>query len=527
MPLPMGGTWPPPELDSVRDKLAIWDAWYCGDPDGLSSIYGGQADAGRTGFFASERGGMRARVGRAVSRWFWGNPTPAGERRSKLHVPLASDIATAGSALLFSEPPKVIADDDATNKRLEELVDDGLHGALLEAAELACALGGVYLRTVWDRDAYDAPWLDVHPASHAVPEWKWGRLAAVTFWRVLEADGDTVIRHLERHEPGSILHGLYQGSRDELGVRIPLTDHPATAGIAEMLGAGGDSIPTGIKQLTATYVPNMRPNRIWRGIPAAAHLGRPDIAGAEPLLDALDEVYSSWMRDVHLGKARVIVPSAYLQANGPGQGATFDADREIYSELGILPRAGDAAMITPIQFAIRVTEHRETAQDLVEQILRTAGYSSQTFGEQGDAAVTATEVVARERQSFTTRNRKIVYWRPALAEAIETLLAIDRVVYGSPVTVARPEIEFGDSVSEDPQTVATTVELLRRAEAASTETLVKMQHPDWDDTQVKGEANKIRGESGRAVSDPAMTGAEGGGHAGFPSAGGGSGSTGP
>ncbi|WP_369778844.1 phage portal protein [Streptomyces sp. R33] len=517
MALPSGGPWPPAELDAVRDKTAVWDAWYCGDPDVLSSIYGGQVgtDPGGTGFYASERGGLRGRVGRAVSRWFWGSSTPPGERRSKLHVPLASDIATTGSALLFSEPPTVSSEDKATNDRLDDLVDDGLHGTLLEAAELACALGGVYLRTVWDRTLYPAPWLDVHPASHAVPEWQWGRLAAVTFWRILEADGDHVVRHLERHEPGFILHGLYQGTRDELGVRIPLTDQPATAGLAAVLGPDGDAIPTGIKQLTATYVPNMRPNRIWRGIPAAAHLGRPDIAGAEPLLDALDEVYSSWMRDVHLGKARIIVPRAYLESAGPGQGSTFDADRQIYSDLNLLPRSGDSAMITPVQFAIRVAEHRDTAQDLVEQILRTAGYSAQSFGEQGQTAVTATEVVARERQSFTTRNRKIVYWRPALAEAIETLLAIDKAVFGSTVTPQRPEIEFGDSVSEDPQTIATTVELLRRGEAASTETLVRMQHPDWEDAQITAEADKILAESGRMLSDPVATGAEGPGAPGF------------
>lgn len=524
MPLPTGNQeWPPAALDQVRDRMTVWDAWYCGDPNALSSVYGGQyGDPGSTGFYASERGGWRGAVGRTLQRWFWGSQPTSGERRSKLHVPLASDIAVTSSALLFSEPPTVTGSDDATTKRLETLVDDGLHGTLLEAAELAAALGGVYLRVVWDRERYDAPWLDAHPASHAVPEWQWGRLAAVTFWRILEADGDRIVRHLERHEPGYILHGLYEGTRDQLGTKVPLTDHTATAGLAAVPGLNGDAIPTRVEQLTAVYVPNMRPNRLWRGNPMAAHLGRPDIAGAEPLLDALDEVYSSWMRDVHLGKARIIVPGSYLQSNGPGQAASFDAEREVYSELNMLPRSGDSAMITPVQFAIRVAEHRDTAQDLVQQILRSAGYSAQSFGEQGQAAVTATEVVARERQSFTTRNRKIVYWRPALADAVEALLAIDKAVYGTNVTVERPDIEFEDSISEDPQTVATTVELLRRAEAASTETLVKMQHPDWEEQDVTKETDRILKESGRMVSDPVMTGAEGGGHAGFPSNGGGS-----
>ena len=518
MPLPSGNQqWPPAALNPVRDKLTVWDAWYCGDPNTLAAVYGGQTgtDPGSTGFFSSEHGGWRAAVGRTLQRWFWGQATPSGEQRSKLHVPIASDIATTSSALLFSEPPTVKGSDDATTKRLETLVDDGLQEGAVEAAELAAALGGVYLRVVWDRDTYSAPWLDAHPATHAVPEWQWGRLSAVTFWRVLEADGDTVLRHLERHEPGYILHGLYQGTRDELGTRVPVTDHPSTAGIARALGPAGDAIPTGIKQLTAVYVPNMRPNRLWRGNPAAAHLGRPDIAGTEPLLDALDEVYSSWMRDIEIGKGRIIVPTSYLESNGPGKGASWDPDRQVYSTLNMLPRSGDAATIEAVQFQIRVTEHRDTAQDLVEQILRSAGYSAQSFGEQGQAAVTATEVVARERQSFTTRNRKVVYWRPALQQAIEALLAIDKAVYGSSVTVERPEVEFGDSVSEDPQTVATTVELLRRAEAASAETRVRILNPEWEDKDVKAEAERILKETGALVADPMMTGAEGPGVPGF------------
>ncbi|MFE5628467.1 phage portal protein [Streptomyces sp. NPDC056543] len=524
MPLPTGNQpWPPAALDQVRDRMTVWDAWYGGDPNALSSVYGGQTgnDPGSTGFFSSERGGWRGAVGRAMTRWFWGQPTPSGEQRSKLHVPLASDIATTSSALLFSEPPTVKGSDDATTARLGELVDDGLHGTLLEAAELAAALGGVYLRVVWDRERYDAPWLDAHPATHAVPEWQWGRLAAVTFWRVLEADGDHVVRHLERHEPGYIRHGLYEGTRDNLGTKVDLTRHEATRGIAAVLGPSGDGIATGIKQLTAVYVPNMRPNRLWRGNPAAAHLGRPDIAGAEPLLDALDEVYSSWMRDIEIGKGRVIVPSAYLESSGPGKGGSWDPDRRIYSTLNMLPRSGDAATIESVQFEIRVAEHRDTAQNLVEQILRAAGYSSQTFGEQGQAAATATEVVARERQSFTTRNRKIVYWRPALAEALEALLAIDRAVFSTGVTVEQPDISFGDSISEDPKTLAETAEFLNRAEAASRDTLVRMLHPDWEDKDVEAEVDRILEETGRMVADPTLTGAEGASNAGFPSDGGG------
>lgn len=491
MALPTGGKtpWPPKHLDPIYNKIGTWSAWYSGEPEQLAAVYGGQASYDNTGFFASQTGGFKARVRNAVQRWFWGTRQPVGEQRTKLHIPLAGDIASTSADLLFSEPPTLTVDKTATQDRLDELVDDGTHANLLEAAEIAAGLGGVYLRVVWDRNISDRPWLSaVHPDA-AVPEWTWGRLSAVTFWRVLAEDGNVVVRHLERHEPGMILHGVYKGTTDELGTLQPLTEYAETAGIA-------DSVPTGLKdRLTAVYVPNMRPNRCWRNTPAAASLGRADIAGTEPMMDALDETWTSWMRDLRLAKARLVVPSVYLQTNGPGQGARFDAEREVYEQLNVLPGSDGALKVEQVQFAIRVDEHERTALALTTDIVRAAGYAAQTFGMQGDVGITATEVTARERKSFITRDKKIRYWRPALQEIFETLMMVDALSFGSGITPERPAIEFGDSVSEDPGAVAQTMQLLDAARAMSTETKVRTLHPDWEDAEVDEEVARIKDEN--------------------------------
>ena len=67
----------------------------------------------------------------------------------------------------------------------------------------------------------------------------------------------------------------------------------------------GDMISTGSPGLAVVYVPNQRPSS-WRNDPLGQHLGRSDLAGVESLMDALDEAYSSWMRDIRLGKARLL-----------------------------------------------------------------------------------------------------------------------------------------------------------------------------------------------------------------------------
>jgi len=106
---------------------------------------------------------------------------------------------------------------------------------------------------------------------------------------------------------------------------------------------------------------------------------------------------------------------------------------------------------------------------------------------------TATEIVNSERQSFLTRAKKITYWTPALEQILEALLQIDAVHF-EPHAVYRPRVEFADSVRDDPQQQASTVHVLRAAEAASAEVRVRLIHPKWSDQQVAKEVEAILSE---------------------------------
>ncbi|MEU9557988.1 phage portal protein [Streptomyces fumanus] len=502
MPLPTGDmAWPPRHLGPALDAMHTWDTWWSGDPDRLETLYGGSTGAGPDPKRYQFAGGV---VGR-IARWWWGTPTAPGERRTKMHVPIAGDIAGGSADLLFSEPPQFTVDDDATQTRLDALADDGMLATLQTAAEIGAALGGVYLRPVYDTEIADRPWITAEHPDRAIPEFTWGRLGAVTFWKVVREQDGQVWRWLQRHEPGRILHGLYQGTRDKLGRPVPLEDADETEAFASLVDDEG-AIATGYEKLDVVYIPNQASRR-WRCDPRLKDWGRSDLDGVEPLMDALDETYSSWMRDIRLGKGRIIVPETYLQSAGPGRGASWNPDQEAYSGVNVLSRGDSGGMaLTVAQFAIRVQEHRDTAEDLVNQILRSAGYSGQTFGIGGDVAVTATEVTARERRSMTTRGRKILRWRPALSQLVEALLAVDQFVYGGAVKPQRPTVEFEDSVQEDPLTLANTAETLTRAQAASVDTKVRMVHPEWDDTQVAAEVDRILTEQGMKVPDPMQTG---------------------
>jgi hypothetical protein len=505
--------WPPPASHPIAHQMRVWDAWYVGDPDRLSWVYynlGQSSPVGRSffsttgepGIPGSRPGQNRGGLLGSVTRTFWGLPVPPGEKRTKLHVPVAADISQTSADLLFSKAPVVTAKSSANQAALEELMDDGMHATFLEAHELASALGGVYLRVVWDTDLSDRAWIDMVPADAALPVWSHNKLQAVTFWHVLSDTGKEVVRHLETHVPSqnAIFHRVHVGDQETLGSPRPLTDFEETRPLAAYL-TDGDAITFPDMPLdasTVVYIPNMKPNRIWRGLgPQAAPLGRSDYSGAEGLMDALDETYSSWMRDVQLAKMRLLVPQGMLDNIGRGKGAVFEPDREVFSPVASMT-GGSPQDIVANQFKIRFAEHQATCSDLVGKTIQAAGYSGQTFGEYDadGAPMTATEVEARERRSLITRDKKILYSRPPCRDILYGWLAVQAVMFHADVTPERPDLDFAEVVLPNMAELAQTASALSSAEAASKQTLVQMVHPDWTQAEVNEEVQRIYSEIG-------------------------------
>lgn len=515
MPLPTTDqAWPPAPLAPIRAKLEEWNAWYAGDPAGLASVYRTHVQRTRV-----RPGQLAGGVVGAVSRMWWGRPNLdlTQARRDQLHVPVAADLARVSADLLYSEPPQLSVGDDAgasaTQDRISGYVDDGFHDVLATGAEVGAALGGRFHRVTWDAAMLDRPFLTTVDADAAWPQFRWGRLVAVTFWHVVATNGQVVRRHLERHElapdgTGLVFHGLYEGTTRALGRAIPLTEDPATKDLATRVDATGALIEGRTPGLAVAYIPNQTPNRTWRAHAIGRHLGRSDFDSVEPLMDAVDETYSSLMRDIRLAKSRIVVPSYMLTTAGAGQGAAFDLDREVYAPLNHpLPEDGKFD-ITPHQFDIRVDEHLRTIDDLIRRIISTAGYSAQTLSDGVEAGqMTATEVHARERRSYLTRDRKIRHERPALMHLVRKMLSVDTAVFGTPgLEPGDLKVTFADTVQDSLLSLASTAQQLAAARAASIETRVKLVHPDWTDPQVADERDRILGEE-RVVTDPFAIGA--------------------
>ncbi len=497
MPLPTESQpWPPQSMVPVYAQVAANDAWLAGTVNGLDQ--------------ATSLPSTTGAIVTALRNRLFGGVTATTGAPSTIHVPVPAAISRLSAAVLFGDLFKAeFTDDDdsdddgnepaavyeALTKRVNELLDDSAHAALMEAAEFASAHCGAFVRVSWDKAVVPTgAFLTVRAADTAVPTFRFGRLTSVTYWDALPNLAGRRYVLLESHDIGVNSLGLYESQANgTLGDRVPLSVHPSTNGLP-------DQVLTGSNLLTSVYLPNLKPSRSLRKDAIGSVMGRSDYDECGDLFGMLDNVMTSWERDFRLGKTRVMVPKDMLSIGRPGTGASFNTDQELYVQMDATLGAANNEAGGPLQVIqpdIRTEPHMAAAQALFERIYAAAGYSAQSFGEAGDMAKTATEVTNREKSTLTTRNAKIVLARPVLVNLLAVLLDVDKYAFPA-LGVTRgtllPVVTFPDAVSEDTSTIAANLQTLTLAEAISTEQKVRRLNPDWDDEMVRTEVEAIKEE---------------------------------
>lgn len=181
---------------------------------------------------------------------------------------------------------------------------------------------------------------------------------------------------------------------------------------------------------------------------------------------------------------------------------SFDTDQQVFSPLNIEGRANDRLPEPQVvSVPLRVREHMEAAQGWVDQIVAGAGYGAAEVGRDADGGVqTATEVDAKGAMSNRTTAAKRGLFGDPLADVLEQMMLIHRGVFDAGVDAGRPTVVWPEP-AEDLREMASSLNLLSLAGAASTETKVRMLRPDWDDGQVSAEVGRIREDEG-VMDDP-------------------------
>lgn len=284
--------------------------------------------------------------------------------KNKVHVPIAASIASFSSDLLFGEPPLFYAEGGGKAPTAEErqarldyiLRSNNFVSSLSGASEICASLGDIYIKINWDTALLDCPILSIVTPECAYPEYEQGILTGIHFIAASKAEtsGNAVNYTYEYYANGTIRTERYKGTSDSLGTLIDTFE-----------------INTGINKILAIHIQN-KPN-------ARMNYGKSDYTGLITLFDALDESYSSWVRDMQLGKARLIIPKDYLhlKVNELNENQTvwqFNKDDEIFVALDC---GTNDVPITMTQAEIRSEQHKSLCDNLLERIVSEAGYSPQ------------------------------------------------------------------------------------------------------------------------------------------------------
>lgn len=498
----MSEQWPPHPFNIALKDMDTWAAWYSGDTDRLADIYG------TPGYRRRARYSPDGNLAGNGDTYFWGRPNPQNAKRR--HVPIAADLARASSDLLFSKPPVItLGDQDKQNEPLMERLStmfgpDTFSAVLSEAGEHASVFGGVYFRPWWDSDIADHIVPHYVTAAAAIPEFRHNVLTAVTFWQELPQEpgsdyANRTVRHLERHEPGRIIHTVWAGDSSHLGEKIGIADIPETEWLAESLEDGVDNTEvvqeTGLDRLDVVYIANVRPNRGWANEPKLANLGRSDFEGIESEFDALDETASGMITDVRNGKGRIFVEEQYLRDDGPGSGASFDEDQGVYVKLatGLGSATSGGSGIDAVQLQIRWREYAQVYAEILAVILQNAGLSAQNFNDgRLTTGVTATEVDARNAVGEATRKKKINYWRAGLTEFVKIVMELDAIHFETGLHLTQPPVvRFPSQATQSDSELAQTIATKRSAGIISVAQAVQQVNPDWTSEEVDEELDRI------------------------------------
>ena len=480
--------WPP--MNKLYWKMAEHSAWYSSDPEVIANFY--------TEWARIDIPDNNMSYPLQNKEAFWARQIQ-NQGEIFVHVPVASDIAETSANFLFGEPPLIRVaqanqlDSDISYRTTQEILDSMLdevrfNSRITEGAESCAAIGGIYIKLAWDTELSPYPIPVIEQADKAIPEFKFGILNAVTFWKTVDSDesGSKVYRLLERYEKGSINYSLYKGTSDKLGIKVDLSSHPDTESLQETVIT--------VPELLCVYVPNMLPNRLNR----SSSMGRSDLLGLEGLMDSLDEVYSGWIRDVALAQAKILIPESYLRKTSDG--FRYNIDKMLYVKLDIDP-ISEGNKITPQQFDIRADKFEKTALNLLERIITSAGYSPQSFGLNIEGrAESGTALSIRERKSFATKNKKENYWGNALQKIVKLMMLVYRFELNGKVdTEVDINVTFNDGITNNLTELSQSVQMISNAMAASTETKVRLLHNDWSEEQIAAEVDKILDENRVAI----------------------------
>lgn len=380
--------------------------------------------------------------------------------------PLPQRIVRTSSNWLAGEAPQISREDESDSARQTEIIQaNQLYSKIKRACAASSRDGGVYglpytdTRTPRGRKS---PLIRFVKERLAVPVFKNDdELVEVTFigqWAP-HPNKPTVIRLLEKHEPGLTSHKLYEGTLTELGSEISLDSFDPTRGLRP-------AWETGIDELIPVYIPNH--------LGADSPLGVSDLEGLEDLFLAINETATMAQDDIH------------------SSGNTTFASEELKTKNMNLPQGsrvvwtGEEAggnkqpTLELIQPQVRAESFRGYQDYMIGQALMYAGLAPQSLGlnVQGNAeSGTARRMMMGHTVIEMAGKAKL--WEEGLAHVMRMAAKLDAKGFEGKAAVswndpdAPVTVKMADGMPQDLREIADTISKLRSAGVISREAAVR------------------------------------------------------
>ena len=393
-------------------------------------------------------------------------------------------------------------------KKKTELVDHLRNGAVTESV-----FGHLFAKWSYDIELSEYPIFEIASVMNAELVKTRGITTAIVF-KNYHTIGDKLYVHKETHTTNEKGFAMYinklyaldksTGSEKE----VPLTTITQTANLKD------EFVFEGIIGMLAFEKPNKLPNAEFPNCP----YGASDYAGAHNIFDALDEVFSEMVSEIRNNKPRRYVPENMIPTNRNGEKQPLDPFVTNYVKV-----TGDIDQ--DAQNKIEVTEindKHESLQKKYDTLLTAAlnkmGLSPLAIGDPGMVAMNLGDKSQQEKNKTTleTRNLKLQSWIPFMEKVLLQMLSLNAWIqkqFGveqeglnkleidfSNCNVA---IEFPDYIQNSDKEIIDTWGAAKSSyRVASTETAIRYIHPNWSETQIMDEVNRIRFEEGMSFDNP-------------------------
>lgn len=360
-------------------------------------------------------------------------------RMATLNMPkvVAQELAT----LIFNERCEISISDDGFEENVKEVLRRNQFDREFQRyLEYAFAMGGTVIKVYADDRGVRLGYVT---ADCFIPlSWDHDHIREGLFVNEIRRQNKKYT-HLEWHVWEGveyvIRNELYESNGVDLGVKVPLAT--LFPNLQE---------ETRVKNLVRPLFVYIKPNSA-NNFDTTIPLGIAVYANALDTLKSLDIAFDSFQREFRLGRKRIIVPVAAIKTViDPQTGQThryFDANDEVYEAFNF---DGDSNGIKDISIELRVEEHINAINALLNLLAMQIGFSAGSFTFDGQGVKTATEVVSENSKTFRTKQSHEIIVEEAIKELVEIIGQVAEL-YGffNMPDDYEVTVTFDDSVAQD------------------------------------------------------------------------------